>query len=57
MAFLAGSYWPYPIETFYVVFFFLRANSSIAEVGSAPGESKNKIGILYLDYAQISGIG
>jgi hypothetical protein len=27
------------------------------EVGSAPGESKNKIGIKYLDYAQISGIG
>lgn len=57
MAFLAGSSWPYPIDTFSVVFFFFLAKSSIALVGSAPGESKKRTGTLYLDSAQISCIG
>jgi hypothetical protein len=57
MALLAGYYCPYPIETFSVVFFFFLAKSSIELVGSAPGDSKNRIGTLNLDSAQMSCIG
>lgn len=40
-----------------MTFFFLRAKSSIELVGSAPGDSKNRIGTLNFDSAQISCIG
>lgn len=57
IALLEGYYCPYPIDTLSVSFFRFLANSSIELVGSAPGESKNKTGTLYLDSAQILSIG
>lgn len=43
------AFYPYPSpnDTFYKIFFFFLANSSIDEVGSAPADNKNKTGSLF----------
>lgn len=49
---------PSPIETaFKGYFFFFFANSSTEEVGSDPGDNKNKIGSKQLELSQILSMG
>jgi hypothetical protein len=56
MALLATSSYPSPIDTFsHGNFFFFLANSSIADVGSAPALNRNNIGSnLELSYHIVS---